>query len=79
MAWKAIGFDRQNLDEIPLVAINPFRIIEEAGRIGVEHWFAIRRKIIIPAKYDYIERVDVLSGGIFFIVGITRLLTNQIL
>ena len=47
MKWKAIGFERQNLEEIPLAAINPFRLIEEDSKIGVEHYFATQRRITI--------------------------------
>ena len=71
MKLRAIGFERQNLDEIPLAAINPFRIIEEDGKIGVEHYFTPHRKIIIPAEYDYIERIGAHSD-IFFIVGVNK-------
>ena len=71
MKWKAIGVEQQNLDEIPLAAINPFRIIEADGKIGVEHYFTLQRKVIIPAEYDYIERTGV-SSEIFFFVGLNR-------
>lgn len=71
MKWKAIGFEPQNLEDIPLAAINPFRIIEEDGKIGVEHYFTLQRKVIIPAKYDYIERKGV-NTEIFFIVGANK-------
>lgn len=71
MGWKAIGFEQKNLDELPLAAMNPFRIIEEDGKIGVEHYFTLQRRIIIPAEYDYIEQVYV-SEGIFFIVRVNK-------
>lgn len=71
MAWKAIGFEQKNLDELPLAAMNPFRIIEGNGKIGVEHYFTLKRRIIIPTEYDYIEQVYV-KAGIFFIVGVNK-------
>lgn len=71
MRWKAIGFEQKNLAELPIAATNPFRIIEEDGRIGVEHYFTLQRRIIIPADYNYIEQVYV-KAGIFFIVGANK-------
>jgi len=71
MGWKAIGFEQKNLKDLPLAAMNPFRIIEEDDKIGVEHWFTPNKRVIIPAEYDYIEQVYV-PAGIFFIVGLNR-------
>jgi len=68
MGWKAIGFEQKNLKDLPLAAMNPFRIIEEDGKIGVEHWFTTNKRVIIPTEYDYIEQIYV-KAGIFFIVG----------
>lgn len=68
MGWKAVGFEQKNLKDLPIAAMNPFRIIEEEGKIGVEHWFTTNKRVIIPAEYDYIEQVYV-KAGIFFIVG----------
>lgn len=70
MGWKAIGFEQPNFDEAPLLAMNPFGIVEKDGRIGVKR-FGIPKRRIIPAKYDYIERVDAATG-IFFIVGLKK-------
>lgn len=67
MGWKAVGFEQKNLADLPIAAMNPFRVREEEGKIGVEHWFTTNKRVIIPAEYNYIEQVYV-KAGIFFIV-----------
>ena len=64
-------FEQKNLKDLPIAAMNPFRVREEEGKIGVEHWFTTNKRVIIPTEYDYIEQVYV-KAGIFFIVGANK-------